>query len=597
LSSLSEESHLAGKVKKEQPILVVLGNPPYSGISANINEWTERLLKDDLNGAQSYYKMDGQPLGEKNPKWLQDDYVKFLRFAQWKIEKAGFGVVGMITNHSYLDNPTFRGMRQSLTRTFNEIYILDLHGNTLKKETAPDGGKDENVFDIRQGVAIAVFVKQKDKKRCAVYHKDLYGLREEKYRWLFEHEFHKKNYTRIKPQSPYYFFIKRQTSEIQHYLKWKKVNEIFPVNSVGRVTSRDDFVMHFDEKSLEQKILQFRNLNTTDSLIAEAFNLKDKKNWTLSKVRSNFAKEANWKDYIEDILYRPFDIRKICYYEEMIERPRSNVMRHMLDGENLGLIFHKREELQISYAHFLITDNIIEHGSLSSKTTCYLAPLHLYPDNEKNNLRPGVNLMMVFEPQAKYVTRKPNIDPEIYEELEKNFGKKPTPEEILYYIYGVFYSDTYRTKYAEFLKIDFPRVPFTSNYEVFKKVAAYGKQLADLHLLKSKALDKPMAKYRGSGDNDRIETIKYDAKANCVYINQDKHFDGVAPELWNYHIGGYQVLHKFLKDRKGRIMDDSRHYSRVVTAISKTIALQKQIDGIYNQIEKEVIEFTNTMTG
>ncbi len=159
LSSLSEESHLAGKVKKEQPVLVVLGNPPYSGISANINEWTERLLKEDIDGTQSYYKMDGQPLGERNPKMLQDDYVKFLRFAQWKIQTSGYGIVGMITNHSYLDNPTFRGMRQSLMKTFDEIYILDLHGNSLKKETTPEGGKDENVFDIRQGVAIALFIK------------------------------------------------------------------------------------------------------------------------------------------------------------------------------------------------------------------------------------------------------------------------------------------------------------------------------------------------------------------------------------------------------------------------------------------------------
>jgi len=192
LSSLAEESHLAGRVKKDQPILVICGNPPYSGHSANQNEWTDKLLKEDVDGAQSYYQVDGKPLGEKNPKWLQDDYVKFLRFAQWKIQKAGFGIVGMITNHSYLDNPTFRGMRQSLMNTFNEIYILDLHGNSLKKETTPQGEKDENVFDIRQGVAIALFVKQKSGKRCKVFHTDLYGLREIKYDWLDNNTLEKK---------------------------------------------------------------------------------------------------------------------------------------------------------------------------------------------------------------------------------------------------------------------------------------------------------------------------------------------------------------------------------------------------------------------
>ena len=590
LSSLSEESHLAGKIKREQPILVILGNPPYSGISANINEWTERLLKEELDGAQSYYQVDDKPLGEKNPKWLQDDYVKFLRFAQWKIEKANFGIVGMITNHSYLDNPTFRGMRQSLMKTFTEIYILDLHGNSLKKEVTPEGCKDENIFDIRQGVAIAIFVKQKNKKGCKVYHKDLYGLREVKYNWLFEHDFKKQNYTKIKPQSPYYFFIKRQTSDIQYYLKWKKVNEIFPVNSVGIVTSRDDFVIDFDKKSLENNILQFRNLSIPDSIIAEAFNLKDKKDWSLSKVRKKFAKELNWKNHFKDIFYRPFDIRKICYYDEMIERPRSNVMRHMLESENLGLIFHKREELDIPYSHFLITDKIIEHGGLSSKTTCYLAPLYLQPDKEKNNPKPGSNFIMVFDHQAEYVTRKPNIDEKIYEKLEINFGKRPVAEEILYYIYGIFYSNTYRTKYEEFLKIDFPRVPFTVNYKVFKKVAEYGKELANLHLLKSEALNNPISKYRGSGDNDHIEKIKYEENTNKVHINKEKYFDGITPELWNYYIGGYQVLHKFLKDRKGRIMEDSRHYCKVVTAISKTIEQQKQIDKIYSQIENEIIE-------
>ena len=285
LSSLSEESYLAGKVKKEQPVLVILGNPPYSGISANINEWTERLLKEDIDGTQSYYKMDGQPLGERNPKMLQDDYVKFLRFAQWKIQTSGYGIVGMITNHSYLDNPTFRGMRQSLMKTFDEIYILDLHGNSLKKETTPEGGKDENVFDIRQGVAIALFIKNKKAKEPKVFHLDKYGLREEKYEWLDKNEFNEKKYHEIQPDSPWHFFIPRHTEKIKYYLEWKSITEVFPVNSAGVKTHRDNFVINFDENVLKSKILQFRNLSVTDEILLEAFNLKNTSSWNIKEAR------------------------------------------------------------------------------------------------------------------------------------------------------------------------------------------------------------------------------------------------------------------------------------------------------------------------
>ncbi|MBN2093462.1 DNA methyltransferase, partial [candidate division KSB1 bacterium] len=281
LSSLSEESHLAGKVKKEQPVLVILGNPPYSGISANINEWTERLLKEDIDGTQSYYKVDGQPLGEKNPKWLQDDYVKFLRFAQWKIQTFGYGIVSMITNHSYLDNPTFRGMRQSLMKTFDEIYILDLHGNILKKESALDGGKDENVFDIRQGVAIALLVKNKKPKDSQIYFAELFGLREAKYGWLDKQDFKKENYVKIAPQSPYYFLIKRDTERIKQYLDWKKINEIFPVNSVGIVTARDKLTIQWSAHEMWNAILNFSRLEP--ELARQAYELgKDARDWKVS---------------------------------------------------------------------------------------------------------------------------------------------------------------------------------------------------------------------------------------------------------------------------------------------------------------------------
>ncbi|MDP8238882.1 MAG: type ISP restriction/modification enzyme [Candidatus Hatepunaea meridiana] len=579
LSSLSEESHLAGKVKREQPILVIIGNPPYSGISANINGWTERLLKEDIDGAQSFYKVDGKPLGERNPKWLQDDYVKFLRFAQWKIQKSGYGIVGMITNHSYLDNPTFRGMRQSLMKTFDEIYIIDLHGNSLKKETTPEGGKDENVFDIRQGVAIALFVRNKKQKKHQVFHSDLYGLRKNKYEWLNTNKFLKENYTKIQPERPYYFLVKRNTEKIEQYLKWEKINNIFPVNSVGIVTARDQFAIDFKENELKNRFVHFKNLSQTDEIIAQVYSLRDKSNWNIGKVREQVRNLEDYKDYIENILYRPFDNRFIFYHKSIIERMRYNVMRHMLK-ENIGLIT-VRQVAEGIFNHCFIAENIVESRiTLSNKGIGYIYPLYIYPDKEKND---------VFN--HTQTEKEPNIPRSLFERLSASYGQKPTPEDILYYIYGVFYSNIYRKTYVEFLRIDFPRIPFTANYSLFKTLGGKGKELADLHLLKSQALDTPIAKYQGMSDNDRIEKVNYKEDEQRIYINNEKYFEGISPEVWNYHIGGYKVLHKYLKDRKSRIMDDSPHYCRIVTTLSKTIEIQEMIDKFYPEIEKELIDF------
>jgi len=575
VSSLSEESHLAGKVKKEQPILVILGNPPYSGISSNVNDWTEKLLKEDIDGCQSYYKVDGEPLGEKK-LWLQDDYVKFLRFAQWKIHKSGFGIVGMVTNHSYLDNPTFRGMRQSLMKTFDKIYILDLHGNSLKKEKTPDGGKDENVFDIRQGVAIALFVKNKEKKESLIYHADLYGLRQEKYDWLDQNVFNIENYEKIKPLSPWYFFVPRNTSHIQKYLKWKKINEIFPINVTGIVTARDKFVIGFDKFEIRNRILQFKNLALPDEIVKDSYKLKDTRSWKLSLARNKLSEDKNWDTYYQKILYRPFDIRYIYYTEIMVDWGRPKYMRHMLE-ENIALITPRQYKEEPGA---FITQNIIGHKTVSAYDINYIFPLFIYPDEKNKNLFNHTQIEKV-----------PNITPLIFKKLSECYNKKPTPEEILYYIYGVFYSNIYRETYAEFLKIDFPRVPFISEYDLFIEMGKFGKELAALHLLKSSQLDSPIGKYQGSGDNDRIEKVTYKEDKQRIYINEEKYFEGVTQEVWNYHIGGYRVLYKYLKDRKNRMMDDAPRYCRIVTALYKTIEIQKQIDKIYPEIEKNLVSF------
>ncbi|MDP8202081.1 MAG: type ISP restriction/modification enzyme [Candidatus Tenebribacter burtonii] len=579
LSSLSEESHLAADVKKDQPILVIMGNPPYSGISSNKNDWTEKLLKTNLDGAQSYYEVDGEPLGEKKV-WLQDDYVKFLRFAQWKIQKAGFGVVAMITNHSYLDNPTFRGMRQSLTKTFDEIYILDLHGNGLKKETCPDGSKDENVFDIRQGVAIAIFVKRKSNREKKILHTDLFGLRNVKYDWLEKTEFSKVDYQQIKPVSPYYFFIKRNTQSIQNYLHWIKITDIFPNSVTGIVTARDKLAIDFTQSNLHNKISMFRNEEISDEIIRKTYKVKDNYQWKLDEQRRRFFKLENWENYFDKILYRPFDIREIYYQDNIVFRTRHELMRHMLQ-ENIGLCFMRQFSGDMLYSQFFISKHMVDNRTFfSAKGIIQIAPLYLYPDTNSGDWL-----------EQQQTERQPNLAPAIVEQLTANFGTVPTPEEILYYIYAVFYSNIFRVRYAEFLKIDFPRVPFTSNYKLFRQMVELGEKVANLHLLKSSELDTPISRYLGDGEDNKIDKPKYDEAEKRVYINSTKYFDNVEPEVWNYQIGGYQVLHKYLKDRKGRNMDDPRHYCRVVSALSKTIEYQKKIDDIYEDVEKEIVEF------
>lgn len=579
LSTLSEESHEAGKVKKDEPILVILGNPPYSGISTNINAWTEQLLKQDVDGAQSYFTVDGQPLGEKKV-WLQDDYVKFLRFAQWKIQKAGRGVVGMITNHGYLDNPTFRGMRQSLLKTFNEIHILNLHGNSLKKETTPEGGKDENVFDIRQGVAIALFIKTAGEKKPTVRYGDFYGMREEKYLKLGENNFESTKSKKINPATPWYFFIPRNIEEIRHYQEWPGINEIFPVNVTGIVTARDNFVIDFEKPDLERKIIQFRDLSLPDDFIRQAYHLKDTRGWKLETARKDLSKDQNWDKYWQKILYRPFDERFIYYTPKMVDWGRPEIMRNMIERDNIGLCLSKRVEGNKPWNHVFISKNLVTHHSASIKEVNLLFPLFLL----KNSLKqPSI---FIDEKQ-----KDENISINIRSSINKSLGDSIYSKDILYYVYAILQSYIYQTKFIEFLQIDFPRIPFTSNRELFLRIAFLGQRLADLHLLESKELESPGVKCQGKGENDTIDKVSFDAERQRVYVNASKYFEDVTAEMWAYQIGGYQVLGKWLKDRKGRRLDDPRTYCRIATAIAKTIEIQEQIDAIYPEVEKNLINF------
>jgi predicted helicase len=288
--------------------------------------------------------------------------------------------------------------------------------------------------------------------------------------------------------------------------------------------------------------------------------------------------DSELKKFILPVTYRPFDGRYIFWHDSIVWRTVKRVMRHMLE-ENIAII-SARSNKSSEMDHFFITDTIMETKSGERTTQSAIFPLYTYPDEEKKNLF-----------NQHQTEKQPNIPIALFEQLSVAYEQNPTPEDILYYIYGVFYSNIYRQTYAEFLKIDFPRVPFTTNYDLFKEIGKLGKQLAGLHLLKSPVLDLPVAKFQGSGDNDRIDKVTFKEDERRIYINKDKYFEGIAPEVWNYHIGGYQVLHKYLKDRKGRIMDDAPYYCRIITALSKTIEIQKKIDEIYPEVEKELVDF------
>ena len=452
LSALAEESRLAGEVKNQTPILLILGNPPYSGHSSNTGEWIRGLIED-------YKRVDGKPLGEKQLKWLQNDYVKFLRFAQWKIEQAGRGVVGMITDHGYLDHPTFRGMRRSLMYTFDDIYILDLHGNSLKKETAPDGSSDENVFDIRQGVAIAFFVKRDSKKErdARVHHAGLYGTRESKYDWLDAHDRGNTEWQKINPTSPFYLFVPRDEALEAEYSRFTSIPDVFPVNSVGIVTARDRLTIRWSAEESWDTVCTFSQMDP--ELARQGYELgKDVQGWKVRMAQKDLLDSGPTREKVVPILYRPFDVRHTYYTGRsngFISRP-GTIMRHMLAGENLALMVPKRVEHVGTWQHTFVTANISGHVAVSLKTIDYYFPLYLYPTADRNDL--------FTHHEAS--ERQLNLNPELVAALTEAHGRAPSPEEIFHYIYAILHAPTYREKYAEFLRTDFPRVPFAGRPEI-----------------------------------------------------------------------------------------------------------------------------------
>jgi len=571
LPALSKEVELAQGVKNK-PILVITGNPPYSGHSLNKGKWITRLI-------ESYKQVDGKPLGEKNPKWLQDDYVKFIRFAQWKMEQVEAGVVGIITNHSFLDNPTFRGMRQSLMQTFNRIYVLDLHGNSKKKETAPNGGKDENVFDIEQGVCISLLVRQPGLEK-KVYHADLWGKRQEKYRACLEMELDNVSWGEVQPNSPFYLFIPQDESKREKYEPGWKITDIFFQNAVGICSKKDEIVFHYTKDELLRVVKDFFNKGV-EEIRTEYKTGIDSRDWKVKSAKENVIMFGINEKYLQPILYRPFDVRFTYYTDKsrgFLAYPVYQLQRHMLSGNNIGLIFSRNVEIKRDWEHFHCSDLPINLHTVSLKEGNYIAPLYLYntPRDKESNQNQN-NHLFVKELQAHYNERRENFAPEFRAFIDQKYGHHYEPEAILGYIYAVLHSPAYRRQYAEFLKIDFPRIPFVDDRQTFEKLSALGWPLVQAHLLKEIPAEPKVEMTKGS---DLVAKPIYNSKEQQLYLNPQQYFAPVPEDVWNFHIGGYQVLDKYLKSRKGRhlSLDEIENVINVIKVLRFTIDRMQEID-------------------
>ena len=639
-SFIAEEANAAAEIKREKPIMVVLGNPPYSGHSANRSEKvldkealaTQEGLRrrQQAQGPQpprprkvktfigklleDYKKVGGKPLGERNSKWLQDDYVKFIRFGQWRVERTGYGVLAFITNHGYLDNPTFRGMRKSLLRTFSEIYILDLHGNTNKSEVSPDGSRDANVFDIRTGVSISILIKTDSNSHDAiVYHHEIWGSREKKYGWLNYYCLATAPSKNIQPLPPHYLFIPQDTSLLKEYNSGHLITDVFLEYKSTVTTGRNSFSIAFDSDTLLARIRDLQNPQLSNDFLRSKYELRDVSYWKLDDARNQIMKVENTKDHIREYCYRPLDFRYVYYHSSIVERLRYDIMQYM-EQDNISILTHRPQSpdhFTFMYCTVLIGDQNVAANKSAGGGNSFQFPLYLYrhmsevtePGGNDRDSRKKQPRMMDAE-ETDYFdidekSRRPNLRKTFVSEMEAKlelpfetegsvFAKSDAdvpswfgPEDVLYYAYAIFHSPTYRERYAEFLKIDFPRLPITSDLSLFIELVKFGAELVSLHLMKSPKLSTLMTTYKVDGDHEIAPRYpKYDDVKERVYINKTQHFGGVQGELWDFHIGGYRVLDKWLKDRRGRKLsyDDLKHYQKIVVALSETKRIMTEID-------------------
>jgi predicted helicase len=540
--AITEEAENADKWKCRRPIKVIIGNPPYNASSVNFY---------DISAYK--FEVDGKTkLQEKNPKWLNDDYVKFIRFAEQHIENDGNGVLAFISNNGYLDNPTFRGMRSSLLRTFDKIHILNLHGNSNKQETCSDGSKDENIFDIRVGVAIIIAIKASHSKNFAkVFYGDVYGLRENKFSIL---ESKQVEYKEIIPDNKTASFIPCVTVGKDDYNNGISLTDLFIKYSIGIVMGRDNLCVQNTQADIE-KVLYDMQTKDPEQLRQQYGLGKDTRDWTVKGAIDEVEKQDG---EITQIAYRPFDSRWTYFTGKSKGfhcMPRGEVMQNFIGGENVGIIFVRGDTNKTNSSAFIvnsITDNSINISQSSG--VCSVAPLFIK----------GSDLINEFTP---------NFNPKQLDKLTQNLTTKPTQIQVFDYCYGVLYDPNYREKYNEFLKRDYPKVPIIENETMFKKYTAAGEKLRKLHLMQTNAeLDLQI-----DGGDLEIGAIKYINSE--LWINKTTKIIGIPNEVYNYFIGGYQVLSKWFKNHKGEelTIENFEHIKKVAGILAETIKVQKEI--------------------
>jgi predicted helicase len=558
---IAEESSQAAEIKQEKPIMVVMGNPPYSVSSANSSEWISNLIKD--------YKKD---LTEKKLN-LDDDFIKFIRAAQWRIDSTGHGIVSFISSNTFLDGITHRRMRQSLMNSFDDIWTLDLHGSIKKKEKCPDGSKDENIFDIQQGVSINLFAKYlQARQESNIYHADCWGLRDKKYQQLKNSSICSTQWNNIIPKKNYFFFCHKDFSLSNEYNQAISVVEIFSRYISGIQTKRDSVAIAYSKEEI------IKTLQDLSELECEEFRRKynvgsDGTDWSILSAKQNAKDFRPHCDYIAGINYRPFDNRYTWFTNRsraFLGRPRYEVMQNLINT-NLALIFERFPPEQNNYS--FVTNQITDLHLLGTAfCNAYTAPLYFYSDEGKSD-----NIQKSILNNKRY----PNLSQKFINSIKNKLGYIPTPEAIFYYIYAILQSPSYRTRYAEFLKIDFPRVPLTSSDTLFRQLATYGEELVALHLMKSPTLDNLITQFVEDRGDRLVDAGHPKFSQGEVVINKkgDK-FTEVPENVWNFHVGGYQVCQKWLKDRKARTLsnEDIQHYQRIVVALKETIELMVRID-------------------
>ena len=571
---ISDEANAAVSVKRNLPLLVILGNPPYPEDSANPSKGARGKLTFIGKLIEDYKQVDGKPLGEKNPKALQADYVKFIRWAQWRIEKNGEGVIGYIVNNSFLDGPIFRGMRQHLLTSFNAIYLLNLHGNSRRAEAVPEGKKDENVFDILQGVSILLCVKERNNPATAkAYYADMWGSREEKYNTLSATDVQTTKWRELQPTSPYYLFVPQATEHRAAYEEGWEITNIFQTGSVGVVTGRDKLTLHRTAEAVRETVTDFASLPEDEA--RETYKLgKDSRDWKVHLAQADLRNHPDAEQYLELIRYRPYDTRWTYYTGQsrgFLCRPRTAMMPHLLE-ENLALSVCRIVTGPV-WQHALVTDKLTENNYISNQGSgsAHIFPLYLYPAPEELALATerSLNLKPAFLDVLSAKLELPQTAP-------AGLPESVSPEEILAYIYAVLYSPTYRERYYDFLKYGFPCIPLPSDIEQFRKLATLGQRLIEWSLLKDVQIP-PRHRFEGEGEGV-VSKVRYEG--GHVWINATQHFTDVPEVVWKYEIGAYQVCEKWLRDRRGDALSHAevRQYCAILVSLAETLQIMAAID-------------------